>query len=320
MGGDYAPEEIVKGAQAAAKNDPQREVILVGQADLLKNKYAKEISVSNLLIANASEVIQMSEHPTTAVKSKPDSSIVLGAQLVKHGEADAFISAGNTGAVMAACLLHWGRVKGVPRPAIYTLIPSLKKPVLLVDAGANAECRPEHLLEFAIIGVTYAQRVLNRVDPKVGLVSIGEEESKGNELTKAAFDLLKVAPINFVGNIESREVPYGKVDVAVCDGFTGNIVLKTMEGTGETLLTLLKESISQSLLTKIGGFLVKPALKRFALRVDFEEYGGSPLLGINGNCVICHGRSKAKAIMNAIDVASKMVSRQVLNEIKAEFS
>jgi glycerol-3-phosphate acyltransferase PlsX len=262
----------------------------------------------------------MGESPATAVKSKPDSSIVIGTQLVKHGEADAFVSAGNTGAVMAASLLYWGRVKGVPRPAIATVIPSLKKPVLLVDAGANAECRPEHLLEFAIVGTTYAQRILNRVDPRVGLVSIGEEESKGNELTKEAFELLKVAPINFAGNIESREVPYGGVDVAVCDGFTGNIILKTMEGTGETLFALLKESISQSMIGKVGGLLVRPALKKLARRVDFEEYGGSPLLGINGNCVICHGRSKAKAIKNAVDVASKMVSRQLLNEIKAEFS
>lgn len=320
MGGDYAPDEIVKGASQAAREAPGREIILVGHEEMMQTRYAKDVATPNILLVNATEVIQMDESPATAVKSKVNSSIVVGAKLVRDGQVDAFISAGNTGAVMASAFLYWGRIKGVPRPTIATVIPSIKQPVLLLDAGANADCRPEHLLEFALLGTTYAQRVLGRVDPKVGLVSIGEEESKGNELTKAAYDLLKASPLNFVGNIESREIPCGTVDIAVCDGFTGNIILKTMEGTAETLFSMVRETISQSLWTKLGGILVKPALKRLAYRLDFEEYGGAPLLGVNGVCIICHGRSKARAIKNAINVATKVVTRQVLEEIKSGFN
>lgn len=320
MGGDYAPDVIIEGALEASQKNPEIELILVGQAEVLAAKYSKQINVPNLMVANASEIIQMGEFPTSAVKNKPDSSIVVGTKMVKEGQADAFISAGNTGAVMAAAMLYLGRIKGVPRPAIATTIPTLRKPVLLLDAGANADCRAEHLLEFALMGATYARRVLNRVDPKVGLVSIGEEESKGSELTKAAYELLKVSPLNFVGNIESLEIPYGTIDVAVCDGFTGNIILKTMEGTSETLFSLIRQSLSSTLLARMGGLLIRPALKRLAGQLDFEEYGGAPLLGVNGVCIICHGRSRARAVKNAIDVAVKVASRQVINEIKSEFS
>ncbi|MDA8233738.1 MAG: phosphate acyltransferase PlsX [Clostridia bacterium] len=318
MGGDFAPREIVDGAiEAATKYGVG--IILVGQQEAIQPELARhKVEGLDLEVVHASEVIDMGEHPANAIRKKKDSSIMIGIKLVKEGRGDAFISAGNTGAAMAAALFGYGRIKGIDRPAIASPMPTTQGAALILDAGANADCKPRNLLQFGIMGQIYAEKVLGVASPKVALLNIGEEETKGNELSLEAYQLMKNQPgLNFTGNVEGREIPQGAADVVVCDGFVGNVVLKFAEGLAKGLLGMIKEELSQSLLSKIGGALCLPALTGLKKRMDYAEYGGAPLLGVNGICIISHGSSKAKAIMNAVRVAKECVEQQVVQAIRA---
>lgn len=311
MGGDYAPEEIVKGTLRAVNAYPQVELILVGKYELIKPFLSYTEKPHNLTFLEASEIITMDEHPANAIRKKKDASIVVATRLVKEGKADAVVSAGSTGAQMAAALLGLGRVKGIERPAIATVLPTLAGGKLVLDVGANPDAKPSHLLQYAMMGSVYAEKILGIDNPRVGLLNIGSEESKGNELTQGTYPLLKEAPVNFIGNVEGREVPYGKVDVVVCEGFVGNVLLKTAEGLAAALFELIKEKITSSTMRKLGALAIKPGLKEIAQTMDYAEYGGAPLLGVNGISIICHGSSKEKAIFNAIRVAQDCVKTRL---------
>lgn len=315
MGGDYAPAEVVAGAVQACQ-EYGIEVILVGEPAALEAELKKH-SGNGLKpeIYPASEVIAMDEHPANAVKKKKDASLVVANRLVKEGIASGVISAGNTGAAMAASLFIIGRIQGIKRPAIASPMPTAKGVSVLLDAGANADCEPDNLVQFALMGSIYAERVLGLPNPRVGLLSIGEEETKGNKLTVEAHQLLKEAKINFIGNIEGRDVHRGDCDVTVCDGFVGNTVLKLSEGLAAVLFQQIKSAITSNMISKIGGLLVKGALRKFKARMDYTEYGGAPLLGIDGISIISHGSSNAKAIKNAIRVAAKAAEENVALKI-----
>lgn len=309
MGGDYAPLEIIKGAEEAIKLYPQLEKIyLVGDKEQIRECLQEEHE--KLEIRHASEIITMEDHPGTAYRRKKDASIIVATKLVKTGEAHAVVSAGNTGAQMVSSLFGLGRINGVDRPAIGTVLPTLEGGKLLLDMGANADCKVQNLIQFAKMGSIYAEKVLGIKDPKVALVNIGSESTKGNELVIKTYEqLAKLQDINFVGNIEGRDIPKGTADVMVCDGFVGNIVLKLMEGMASSLTRILKDEINKSTVTKMGAGLMMPALKGLKKRMDYSEYGGAPLLGVNGISVICHGSSKSKAIHNAIKVAYESYSQ-----------
>ena len=314
MGGDYAPREIIKGAlQAAAEYGIA--VILVGNEAQINAELAGNNSGGMVTVVHATEVISMGEHPAVAVRRKRNSSIVRATRLVKEGEADAVVSAGSTGAAMASALLNMGRIKGIDRPAIAGVLPNEKGYTVLLDAGANVDCKPQHLLQFGIMGYQYAKKILGNASPRVGLLSNGEEDTKGNETTLAAFPLLKGAGINFIGNVEGRDIFEGTADVVVCDGFAGNVVLKAGEGMARMLLKMMKEEIAKSLLAKMGTLMAGPALKCLQKRLDYAEYGGAPLLGVNGVSVICHGSSRAKAVKNAIRVARESVDNRLVDAI-----
>lgn len=311
MGGDYAPEEIVAGA-LAAKRDFGYQVVLVGD----EARLAKLVGGANIEIVHASQVIHMGESPAVAVRQKKDASIVVATRLVKEGEAQAVVSAGSTGAQMTASLFGLGRIRGIKRPAISTILPTENGGKVLLDSGANTDCKPEHLVQFAYMGSIYAEKVLGIENPSVGLLNIGAEETKGNELTVATYQLLKEANLNFAGNIEPRDIPKSMVDVIVCDGFVGNTVLKLAEGLGMFLIGKIKEQLTGSFRSKIGAALVAPALKEIKKMMDYSEYGGAPLLGINGVSIICHGSSRAKAIRNAVKAAATCVENGFVDAIK----
>ncbi len=317
MGGDRGPEINVEGAVTAAR-ELGASVILVGLEEVLQRHLRQhEIHGLPLTVRHAPEVVEMGESPTAAVRRKKQSSIRIGLDLVKRGEADAFVSAGNTGAVMATALVVLAPLAGVERPAIAVVVPTLTGRAVLLDAGANVDCKPRHLTQFAIMGNVYARDILGLPRPRVGLLSIGEEESKGNELTKEVFkELEDEASLNFIGNVEGRDVFNGSTDVIVCDGFTGNVALKISESVLDAMFTLLREELSRNLRGKAGSLLLLPAFKRFKRRVDPTEYGGAPLLGVNGVCVISHGRSTGKAIMNAIRSAGECVTNKVISHIR----
>lgn len=315
MGGDYAPHEAVLGAVEAAK-EWSIPVILVGREEELKKELASLEYPSDLIsIVNAEETVGMNEHPATAVRKKRNSSIVVANRLVKDGEADAIISAGNTGAAMAASLLTLGRIPGVSRPAIAIPMPTVKGVTVLLDAGANADCDPEDLLQFAIMGSIYAEAVLKITGPKVGLLNIGEEEEKGNRLTLATYGRLKESSLHFIGNIEGRDIPFGACDVLVCDGFVGNTILKFTEGFAGALFSLMKEALLSTTRTKLGALLIKPGLKSLKARMDYSEYGGAPLLGVRGVSIISHGSSNAKAFKNAILSGINAINEDVTGKI-----
>lgn len=317
MGGDHAPEEIIKGTLLAAEANPNVQLILVGLEErilpILSNSKPQNVSIHG-----ASEVIEMDEHPAKAVRKKKDSSIVVATKLVKLGEADAVVSAGSTGAQMAAALLGLGRIKGIERPAIVTVLPTPEGGKLILDVGANMDATAEQLCQYALMGNIYAKKILGISNPCVGLLNVGSEEGKGNELTQKAYPLLKASPINFIGNIEGRDVPYGRADVVICDGFAGNIVLKTLEGMAGVLFEQIKEKITSNMVRKLGALAVKPGLKEIAQMMDYAEYGGAPLLGVNGTSIICHGSSKAKAIFNAIRVARECVQVGLIDQIRED--
>jgi glycerol-3-phosphate acyltransferase PlsX len=317
MGGDRGPVVNIEGAVAAAR-ELGLSVLLVGNEDELSRSLLRHSTNGlGITICHAPETVGMDESPSAALRKKKHSSIRVGLELVKRGEADAFISAGNTGAVMATAMVTLGSLPGVERPAIALIVPTLRGQSILLDAGANADCKPRHLLQFAIMGDIYARQVMGKKSPTVGLLSIGEEESKGNELTREAFkELEEERSLNFTGNVEGREVFSGAADVIVCDGFTGNIALKISESAAEFFTVLLKEELEKGLVGKLGALLTRGAFRRFKKRVDYTEYGGAPLLGVGGMCIISHGRSTAKAIKNAIRVAAECVENGVIEHIR----
>ncbi|MGI6449876.1 MAG: phosphate acyltransferase PlsX [Desulfitobacteriia bacterium] len=320
MGGDYAPQEIVKGAVKAAEVYPGLQLVLVGQAEKIKEHLPDGKLKPNMEIYEAQEIIGMDEHPAVAIKKKKDASIVVATRLVKEGYAEALVSAGSTGAQMAAALLGLGRIKGISRPAICTVLPTLKAGKLLLDVGANPDAKPEYLLQYGMMGSVYAEMILGIPNPRVALLNIGSEEGKGNELTQTAYQLFKASSLNFIGNIEGREIPYGTADVIVCDAFVGNIVLKTIEGMASSLFQLIKEKITANSVRKMGALLIKPGLKEIAQKLDYSEYGGAPLLGVNGTSIICHGSSKEKAIYNAIRVAKECCEQKIIENITTHFA
>ena len=318
MGGDHAPEEILLGAMAAVK-DYGCDIVLVGDETLLREAMGKHgvREGEHIFVHHASEVIDMHESPGAAVRKKRDASVVVATRLVKEGECAAVISAGSTGAAVAAALFGLGRLPKIERATIATPIPNLTGTTMLLDSGANVDSKPKHLVQSAIMGSIYAKYVLGVENPRVGLLSIGEEETKGNELTLSTYPLLaQVQNINFVGNIEGRDIYKGSVDIVVCDGFVGNVVLKFGEGLASAIMRLLKDAVQQSgFLTKMASLMLLPVLKRLRKKLDYAEYGGAPLLGVNGCCIICHGSSKAKAIKNAVRVAKEFTEQQVATHI-----
>ena len=336
MGGDFAPAEIVRGAVWAAQ-DYNVPIELVGQVDKIQEvldeiakkgirsnrggyfvkKIKVDLSKLDIKLTQADEIIEMGEAVGTAIRKKKNSSIVLAVDAVAKGSSDAVVAAGSTGAAMASALFGLGRIRGIERPAIATTLPTLKDPVILIDAGANSESSAEMLLQFALMGSTFVEKVYNRPTPRVGILNIGEEEEKGNQLVKEAHKLLKenTLGINFVGNIEGKELLQGNVDVVVCDGFVGNVALKTVEGCSMMLFKLIKEQFKSDILSNIVGLLAKPFLRRIYKKINYEEFGGALLLGVKGITVISHGRSSSYAIKNAVRVAKEAVESNVCEKI-----
>ena len=317
-GGEYAPHEIVKGAMKAHQ-EYEVDIALVGRRNILHVLTGRYLGRQGITIIDASQVIEPHESPLKAVRSKPDSSIVVGINLIKNGAASAFVSAGNTGAVLCAALLNLGKIDSVERPAIVSILNITSTPVLLIDAGANVDCRPSHLVQFAQLGTIYARQIFGVSSPRVGLLSNGEEETKGNHLIIETHKLLKKTNLNFIGNIEGQDILKRTADVIVTDGFTGNIVLKTIEGLGDTFQSRLNQLghivssayyLPARLLHNVAG------LNSWAKKMDYREYGGACLSGVNGNIIITHGRSQAKAIKNAIGLAKQTVEQDILQIIK----
>ncbi|RJP56502.1 MAG: phosphate acyltransferase PlsX [Candidatus Auribacter fodinae] len=319
MGGDYAPEAVVLGVIEALDVVGDRcKLVLVGDEERIKQILDKHGVGHDKRpeIVHAPEVVGMDESPSISLKRKKRSSIAVCASLAKSGEVDALVSAGNTGAVVAATKLRLRFLRGVERPAIATPIPTPKGITVMLDAGANVDSKPYNLLQFAGMGACYSKLIFGIENPKIGILSIGEEEGKGNELTKETFNLLKNSGLNFIGNVEGRDIFTHKADVVVTDGFVGNVVLKVTEGVHRTFKTMLKEAISKSILSKLGGLLIAPAFKDVTRRGDYEEYGGAPLLGVDGISIICHGSSSPKAIKNAVRIAHELGQIEVNRHIE----
>jgi phosphate acyltransferase len=316
MGGDHAPAVVVEGALAAARHLDVR-VLLVGpEAQVtsvlrpLAGGYAGALEV-----IDAEETVSNDEPAAMALRRRPRAAIRVAANLVAHGEADALVSAGHTGATVVSARSAFGMIPGVDRPALAAVIPTQTGSAVLLDTGASVECRPHHLVQFAVMGEAYARLVLGVARPRVGLLSIGEEPSKGNELTREAHQLLRSAPLHFIGNVEGREIYTGAADVVVCDGFTGNVVLKTSEGLLEAVEQLLGDELRSTFSSQMGSVLSRRAFRRFQRRVDYSEYGGAPLLGVAGTAIVAHGRSSAKAIRNAIAMAARLASSAVVAQV-----
>lgn len=315
MGGDQAPEAIVAGAVQAARAS-QHPIVLVGRQDLLEAElHRHDTGGLPLSIHHAADDITMDDH-ATAVRQRPESSIRVACDLVKAGEGQALVSAGHSGATMAAALMVFGRIPGISRPALIALIPArTTHPTLLIDMGANADCKPQQLQQFGLMGSIYSEQVYGVPEPKVGLLSIGEEPSKGNELSLAAYALLEEAPVHFVGNVEGRHILSETVDVVVCDGFTGNVALKTLEGAAEFISSLLKSELRASPRRMLGALLAQPAFTSVRARMDYEEHGGAPLVGLNNTVIIAHGRSNAKAIASTLRLAHQAVEMDVTGKM-----
>ena len=318
MGGDHAPAVAVDGAVQAAR-DLGLEIILVGrEADVRSELKRHDTAGLPLTMRHAEQVIEMDEHPAAAVKTKKDSSMVVAMELLRHHEADAFFTAGNSGGALAAALFRLGRIRGIKRPALSTIFPSQTPQgyCFLLDIGANADCKPEYLVQFALMGSLYAERVLGVPNPRVAIVSNGEEEGKGNQLVQEAAPLLRTSSFNFVGNAEGKDIVRGLADVVITDGFTGNVIIKLAEGVSRFLLEVLKEELTSSNVSKVGALLAKPAFDQVKRRLDYREYGGAPLLGVDGVVIVGHGRSDALAIRNGIRMAAQTVENGVLDAIK----
>lgn len=317
MGGDRAPGVVVDGAVQAARSLDVK-VILVGQKDRLDRELARHTPLPpNLEVRHAPEVIKMSESPATSVRRKPDSSICRIVEMAKQGQADAIVSAGNTGAMVCACSLGLGLLQGIERPGIAIVIPSLKGPVLVIDVGANIDPKPIHLLQYGVMGAIYVRHVIGEPNPSVGLLNVGEEESKGTDFLKQAFKLLEESSLNFIGNVEGRDIYTGKCSVIVSDGFVGNVALKVSEGMAFALAELLRRELKRTFWNRMGAALLLPAFQRLRRQMDYAQYGGAPLLGVNGACFVSHGSSNAKAIRNAIAAAATFVAHEVNREILA---
>ena len=321
MGTDYGPAEIIKGVLQAV-DEYGCDVVLVGDQEVIRQELAREHQENNprVTIHHASQVIEMKDHPGISVKKKRDASIVVATHLLHEKECDALVSSGSTGAAVASALFGLGRIRGIERPAIATVIPNVKGATVLVDSGAKVDAKPEQLVQNAIMGSIYAELQLGIPQPRVGLLNIGEEETKGNEQCLATYPLLKQDPhIHFIGNVEGRDINKGTVDVVVCDGFVGNVVLKTMEGLASTVMEILKKTLMESgIFAKLGALLMKPALLRMKKQMDASEYGGALLMGVRAPFIICHGSSKAKAIKNAVRVAIELTQKDVVGRIRQE--
>jgi phosphate acyltransferase len=320
MGGDHAPQVVVEGAVQAARQG--HNVVLVGREPDVRGLLAAFPDAAQLPIevVHTAEVIGMDEHPATAVRQKKDSSIVAGVRLLKEGGADAFYSAGNSGAIMAAALFVLGRMEGIHRPAIGGVIPLLEGRVFMVDIGANADCEPQNLLQFGLLGAAYMHHVFGVQRPRVGLVSIGEEETKGNALVQATYPLLRESGLNFIGNVEGKDVTRGVADVAVTDGFTGNVMLKLAEGMQELMLGLVRGAITSKLHYKLAGAVLRPGLREAGRRLDYTEHGGAPLVGVRGAVFIGHGRSNAKAITSGIRAAARAADIGLIQKIQGDLA
>ena len=316
MGSDAGVGPIIDGALAAAAAHPNLHVILVGHEREIHEHLEETSPPDRVSVEHASDVIHMDEEPLAALRQKRGSSVAVAARLVRDGKADAMVSPGNTGAAMAAGTMLIGRLKGVDRPAIAAMLPSLEGNVLLLDAGANVNCRPSNLLQFGQMGSVYAEKLMDRPKPSVGLLSVGEEETKGDRITKAAHNLLRDSSLHFVGNVEGRDIAYGLADVIVCDGFVGNVVLKAAEGFAEFFVRSLKAELTSTWHAKLGALILRPGLKRFAKRLDYAEYGGAPLLGINGVCIIAHGSSNSRAVANAVRCAALAVESKLVETLR----
>lgn len=315
MGGDNAPVATVKGAVEAIKNY-DIDVILAGNESMIKEQLAEyDHTREKIEIIHCSEIITNEDRPVSAIREKKDSSMAVALKLVKEKKADAIVSAGNTGALLAGGLLILGRIKGIDRPALAPPYPTTDGISVLIDGGANSDCKPRNLLEFGIMGSVYAEKVLDIKKPDVCIVNIGIEEEKGSEIVKEAYKLCKNGPFNFKGNIEARDIPAGYADVIVCDGFTGNVILKLTEGLADTIFRLLKEEFVKNPLRKIGASLLKSGLKDFKERFDYTEYGGAPFLGVKGVLIKAHGSSDEKAVKNAIRQGIKFIENNVIDDI-----
>jgi phosphate acyltransferase len=321
MGGDDAPGSIVDGALVAARRH-QVGLLLVGDTARIERELSRHPAAGSLDldILHTPDWITMDEAPATALRRKPRASIKLAAEAVREGRAGALFSAGHTGASVMASIATFGRLAGVDRPALATLIPTRQNPAVLLDSGASVECRPQHLVQFALMGAAYARIALPCANPRVALLSVGEEEGKGNELTREAHQLLKSAPLNFVGNVEGRHLFAGDADVIVCDGFTGNVTLKTSEGLVEMIEALLHVELQSTFGTRVGYLLSGQAFRRFRKRVDYSEYGGAPLLGVDRICIVGHGRSSPKAVGNAVTMAVRAVRERLIEALANETS
>jgi len=320
MGGDHAPSEVVAGAVAAARELPGiTRLFLLGKEDLLHEELNRHGPLSDRIEVRAcSEVVGMEEAPASAVRRKRDSSISRAVDMVKAGEADAIFSAGNTGAAVAATLLKLRTLEGVIRPAIAAVMPTLRKPFVLVDAGATPDCSPVNLLQFALMGSIYSNKILGVESPRVGLLSVGSEESKGNQMTKDTFQLFEKARLNFQGNVEGHDLFEGRVDVVVCDGFVGNVVLKTSESVAHAMKSWMREEFLKTPIRKLGASLLRGAIRSLKNKTDPDIYGGAPLLGVNGICIIGHGSARANTIKNGIRVAMEAVAQRLNEQILSE--
>jgi len=321
MGGDQAPGSIIDGALVAARH-LQIGLLLVGDRAAIERELSRHPRAAWLDVetVDTPDHIDMADQASAALRRKPRASIRVAAACVRDGRAAALFSAGHTGATVMAAHAAFGRLPGVDRPALATVIPTRGRPAVLLDSGATVECRPQHLVQFAIMGAAYARIALDCATPRVGLLSVGEEESKGNDLTREAHQLLKTAPVRFVGNVEGRDVYAGHADVIVCDGFTGNVTLKISEGLVDAVESLLHDELSATFGTRVGYLLSRQAYRRFRKRLDYSEYGGAPLVGLNGLCIVGHGRSSAKAVRNAVAMAARAVSDGLIDRLSREVS
>jgi glycerol-3-phosphate acyltransferase PlsX len=321
MGGDEAPGHIVDGALAATRHF-ELGVLLVGPAARLEDEVARQpgVDLSRVRVVPAREVIEMSEAPAAALRRKPDASIRVAADLVARGEAAVLFSAGHTGATVLASHGAFGMIAGADRPALAATIPTRRQPAILLDVGASVECRPAHLLQFGIMGSVYARVALGIERPRVALLSIGEEEIKGNDLTREAHRLLKASALSFIGNLEARDMYTGSADVIVCDGFTGNVALKTSEGLVDVVEDLLREELTSTYAMRLGSLFTRRALRHFRRRVDYSEYGGAPLLGVAGLAIVGHGRSSAKAVRNAVAMAYRFAASHFIERVERDIA
>ncbi|CDI49333.1 phosphate acyltransferase PlsX [Clostridium tetani] len=319
MGGDFAPKEVVAGCVDALNENKDLHIVITGKEELIKKELeGHNYDEDRIEVLDAREVISTNDSPVMAIRRKKDSSLNKGLQLVKEKKVEGIISAGSTGAFMAGSLFIVGRIKGIDRPALAPIMPGKNAPFMVIDVGANAECKPQNLLQFALMGKIYFEKILNVKNPTIGLVNIGVEEEKGTELTKEAYKLLKNSGLNFIGNVEPRDIPTGDVNILVCDGFTGNTILKTYEGVAQNIFEILKAEIMSSFQGKIGGTLLKPSFKNIKKKFNYKEYGGAAFIGVEGICVKAHGSSDRKAFKNAIKQCINFHKGNIINNIKEE--